>query len=387
MDEQAPWFKFENANKTLETKKYHLNIEVPVNHVGVVLLSVLEMLLNMRSEGKRILSENTEYTTSLKKVTEQKTVPPTAFTYEAIANPIFSAVLKYIANEFKRNIRDRNAITEDNIYVNFYFLLPHEEVFVWETWVIKVILKPKTLAEIEENLKELSNLIFQRVLPPFPFTYPLKSCPNTFQTKLDEAWPYCVYFRQGNNDPSDHSLTLTINTENVYKVLNIVFECILCVRTAAKLILSGENDYKYGSKSICKEYVPDLDISYHRIQCSDLKNSLKLQAVNCQVFIELQKPLSKVVTVFMSFYRLQETDSGSTIRSICEKWKIDCIIKDLENITTNIKDQLEKAFNYIDRAKFPNSLRVPTDVKYDQLHKHFLTTLNACSPYLFYIHF
>lgn len=391
MPGKNPWlFNFEEAESDTEVIEHHLNIEVPMNYVGVVLFPVIEMILNMRCEGKRVLSENTDHTTSLKKVTTQKSVPETAFTYEAIANPVFWIILRYIANEFKRNIADKNAINEDYIYLNFYFINSKSVIFVWETWIIKILVKPgKTLVEIEEHLKELSNFISQHVIPPYPPTYSVESGMKIFQTKMDEAWPYRFYFRHGNNEAADHAFTLAVSRKNVGKVLHIIFQSILCMRCSAKLMpsVSCANDYERTSKLVCKEYAPLFDLSYARIDCADLKNSLTLQAFNCQAFVEYLKPLSDVISVFMSFYQLLETDSGTIGRNVCEKWKVDIMMENLDNITVTIKEQLENLLDYICDIEYPDSLRVPPNTKYNQLHKYYQMTLNDCSPLLFYVHF
>ncbi|GAB1603255.1 hypothetical protein Ahia01_000606300 [Argonauta hians] len=360
-------------------------VELPLEYMDGVLTAVLEMILNVRSEGKRVVGDTDSTTKSLQKIIKRKVMHPIIFSYDAIADDYLSYYLASYCREFKENLTADGIVNADKIYLNFFSIddLKKKSTYVWETWIIEVIINPmRTAYQVERDLKYLATVISESIVVPLPHTTSLGGCEQIFESYHDQAWLYLNYIRQGSNFSSDNVFHVNTNIENISKILSIIFESILYFRCTSKLTRCDDGRYKSDMRPFSIETVSEFDISYPRICCEDLQQLLQSQIAYCLTYRQNLRSAGKF-EIYLSFYRLKQTEDMYLTRKICERFQIVCHIKPGD---MSISSNLPYVLLYLGRKDFPDSLQVSPTLEYEELYKHYFTTMAACTPPRFYIH-
>ncbi|GAB1603252.1 hypothetical protein Ahia01_000606000 [Argonauta hians] len=363
-----------------------LRYDVPLDYIAPVLKTLLDLIVNLRSEGRRIVGDTLTTTKSLDKLTVKRLLYPTNFTYTSIADNILSSYLVWFSRELKENMITDGFITEDKVFIIFFYVENEatKVIRVWESWEIRIGINPTNSSdEIERDLNYVKSAIHTNIMHPLPHTISIRDCKRIFDCNQGHTWLYNNFILQGTKLPPDHVLYLDTNLENLGKTLFIVFEAILSHRCQWKLHFYQDGELKSIVRRGISESVPEYGISYPRICCEDLRKYIRSRADYCRSFIENVCPSRQLKTFYLSFYHLNLVNGTKTTRKICERWQIVCRIH-----PTNIfiPSNLSYLLSYIERATFPDSLQVSPTLEYEELYKYYFTTLASCTPPRFYIH-
>ncbi|GAB1603254.1 hypothetical protein Ahia01_000606200 [Argonauta hians] len=380
---RLPWVNL-HLSDLFETNFHKIRFEAPMPFIADFLQAVLEIIVNLRSEGRRVEGESHFTTRSLDKRTKRKVIPPTTVNYVAIANDCLSSYYELYAKEVKENMVADGMVNEDIIYLNFYTSDGENDTkHVWETWGIQVCINPaRTYDESESSLTYLKSAINRNTLRPLSNAISLEECKRIFDCNQGHNWPYRNFLQQGSKFPSDHVLRVNTNLKNLNKILFIIFETILYYRCTARLE-SSKNIYKIRERPFTTETVSEFGISYPRIHCNDLREYLETRANYCLKCVQKVYFFKEFTTFYLSFYQLN-MDHMITTRKICERWQIVCQMK--PDLSSEASSNLSQVLSYIKQTKFPVSLRVSPTLKYVKLYRYYFTGMAACTPPRFYIH-